>query len=232
MKRFLIITFSLLLSQPGFAPSIFAAEYQCPKVPEILIRASNNSMVEHICDAADRAVHFLGNYQLRPQRTIPIWVISKRINQNGYMAYGSYDRKADQIRMMSLDAILSSREPPKMYDMAFDKEHYIGAVAHEITHAIFQHSASDVEEKWNNAAHEYIAHATQLGVLSEAKRDEVIHSEGTGPWESGDEISVTYMGFNTRGFAVKSYLHLTQQAEPQKFINLLLNHKWLYISVP
>ncbi|BHH83048.1 hypothetical protein LA52FAK_13370 [Desulforhopalus sp. 52FAK] len=119
-----------------------------------------------------------------------------------------------------------------MYNMPFDEEHYIGALAHEITHAIFHHNSDSVEEKWNNAAQEYLAHTTQIGVLSAQRRTDIINSEDTGPWESGDEISVTYMGFNTTGFAVKSYLHLTQMTDPQSFVQILINHKWLYISVP
>jgi hypothetical protein len=119
-----------------------------------------------------------------------------------------------------------------MYNQPFDEEHYVGAIAHELTHAIFNHNASNIDEKWNNAAQEYLAHATQLGVLPAERRNEIIQSEDTGPWESGDEISVTYMGLNMTGFAVKSYLHLTQMSDPQPFIQILLNHKWLYISVP
>lgn len=232
MKPSLAIFFYLILGQFGFTSQVLAAEYKCSAVPEIKIMAVNGSMVEYVCDAAERVTNFMAQYQLKPKRAINVQIISQSISQDGYIAYGSYDRRDDQISMMSLNAIMQSNEPPKMYGMPFDKEHYIGAVAHEITHAIFQHNASDVEEKWNNSAHEYIAHAVQLGVLSTQKREHLIQTEGTGPWESGDEISVTYMGFNTRGFAVKSYLHLTQLSDPQAFIKLLLNHKWLYVSVP
>jgi len=189
-------------------------------------------MVDHVCTAASRTIQFLATYQLQPKRTISIEIIEENINQEGYMALGSYDRQRDQIQMISLPALLQSSESPEMYNMPFDEEHYIGAISHELTHAIFHHNATKVEEKWNNAAQEYLAHATQLGVLPPERRNQIIKSEDTGSWESGDEISVTYMGFNTTGFAVKSYLHLTQLSDPQSFINILLNHKWLYISVP
>lgn len=209
-----------------------AIQYRCEKTQGVFISASNGEMVDHICRAADRAITFLGQYKLKPLRAIHIEIIEQALNHDGYDAFGSYDRKSGHILMMSLPAILRSSESPKMYNMPFDEEHYIGALAHEITHAIFHHNASDIEEKWNNAAQEYLAHATQLGVLAVQRRKEIINSEKTGPWEPGDEISVTYMGFNTTGFAVKSFLHLTQMTDPQSFIQILLNHKWLYISVP
>lgn len=212
--------------------SVVASQYRCEAAPEILISATDDSMVGYVCDAADRAIRFLGAYELLPKRPIEIEIIEEIINRDGYKALGSYDRQTDRILMMSLPAILQSSETPQMYNMPFDEEHYVGAFAHEITHAIFQHNANSVEEQWTNAAQEYLAHATQFGVLSAARRAQIMQIETTGPWESGDEISVTYMGFNPTGFAVKSYLHLTQLKDPKAFIKILLNHKWLYVSVP
>lgn len=232
LKLSIISIFSLIIVSAYFVSSAVAIQYGCEEAPGVSISAPNDKMVEHVCKAADRTIRFLRKYQLEPKRAIYIEIIEENINQDGYEAFGSYDRQSDRILMMSLPALLHYSETPEMYNMPFDEEHYLGAIAHEITHAIFHHNATTIEEKWNNAAQEYLAHATQLGVLPEQRREEIINSEDTGPWEAGDEISVTYMGINTTGFAVKSYLHLTQMTDPQPFIQILLNHKWLYISVP
>ncbi len=232
LKISIISIFSLILVPAYFVSPAVAIQYGCEQTTGVLIIAPNDKMVDHVCKAAGRAIRFLGKYQLEPKRAISIEIVEEIINQDGYMAFGSYDRQSDRIRMMSLPAILQRSESPKMYNIPFDEEQYIGAIAHEISHAIFHHNATNIAEKWNNAAQEYLAHATQLGVLPAQRREEIINFEDTGPWEPGDEISVTYMGFNTAGFAVKSYLHLTQMTDPQSFIQILLNHKWLYISVP
>ncbi|MBT8334488.1 MAG: hypothetical protein KJP19_08635 [Deltaproteobacteria bacterium] len=232
LKLSIISILSLIMVPAYFVSPAVAIQYSCEETPGVSISATNDKMVDHACNAADRAIRFLGKYHLQPQRAIYIEIIEEIISRDGYKALGSYDRQSDRILMMSLPALLQSSKSPKMYNMPFDEEHYIGALAHEITHAIFHHNSKKIEEKWNNAAQEYLAHATQLGVLAAQRREEIINSEDTGPWEPGDEISVTYMGFNTTGFAVKSYLHLTQMTDPQSFIQILLNHKWLYISVP
>ncbi len=232
LKLSMIAILSLIIIPAYFVSPAVAIQYSCEKTQGISITAPNDKMVDHVCKAGDRVIRFLGKYNLHPKKTIHIEIIEEIINRDGYKAFGSYDRRSDRVLMMSLAALLQTSISPEMYRQPFDEEHYIGAIAHEITHAIFYHNSSDIDEKWNNTAHEYLAHATQLGVLAKQKRVEIINSEDTGPWESGDDISVTYMGFNTRGFAVKSYLHLTQLADPQSFIELLLNHKWLYISVP
>lgn len=232
LELFLIPLLSIVIFTCNFDSLAVASQYGCEASPAISISAPNDQMVEYVCIAAAKTIGFLGQYKLQPNREIKIVIIEESINQGGYMAYGGYFRQSDRILMMSLPALLQSSKFPKMYNMPFDEEHYIGAIAHEITHAIFHHNSSDIADKWNNAAQEYLAHATQLGVLTDKRREEIITSENTGPWEPGDEISVTYMGFNTTGFAVKSYLHLTQLSDAQPFIQILLNHKWLYISVP
>lgn len=232
LKLSLISILTLIVIPTSFVSPTVAVQYDCAETPGILISAPNDKMVDHICDAADRAIKFLAKYKLHPKKPISIEIIRKMIYLDGYWAFGMYDRQSDRILMMSLPVLLDTSRFPEMYNQPFDEEHYIGAIAHEITHAIFQHNSSDIEEKWNNAAQEYLAHATQLGVLSAQRREEIINSEDSGPWEPGDEISVTYMGFNPTGFAVKSYLHLTQMTDPQPFIQILLNHKWIYVSVP
>ena len=232
LRLSLLSALFLALLPTFFASPAFAVQYRCEQAPDVSVSAPDDSMLEYVCGAADRTLRFLGQYQLQPKRAIQVEIIEQQISRGGYKAYGTYDRQSERVRIMSLPALLQSSQSPEMYKMPFDEEHYIGAIAHEMTHAIFHQNAVEVEEKWNNTAHEYIAHAAQLGVLAADRREWIIDSENTGPWEPGDEISVTYMGFNPTGFAVKSYLHLTQLSDPQPFIKLLLNHKWLYISVP
>ena len=189
-------------------------------------------MVSDICIAAEKSFLFLANYKLKPQRLIKIHIVETSISSHEYAAYGSYDRQKDLIQLMSLPAILRNTDSAQMYGQPFDVEHYHGAIAHEITHAIFQHNAGKIKEQLTNVAQEYLAHSTQLGVLSAKRRSAIIKDSDVGPWEAGDSISVTYMGLRPTGFAVKSYLHLTQMSDPQPFIKLLLQNNWFFISVP
>ncbi len=227
-----IVTYLLILAFLFHTSPALAKQYSCDGNKSVKIQASNDKMVGYVCTAADRTIDFLGQFNLTPQRNINIKITDWPVSHRGYMAYGSYYRQSDQIEIMSLPAILKYSDAPEMYKMPFDEEHYMGAVAHEITHAVFNHNAPPIEDKWNNAAQEYLAHATQLGVLPPEMREQIIKSERSGAWITGDEVSVTYMGFNPTGFAVKSYLHLTRLDDPAKFVQILLNHKWLYVSVP
>jgi len=222
----LVIIFALL-SGPAHAQ-----QFYCAEVSLIEITAPNDSMVEDVCIASGKAISFLSKYSFLPKRAIKFQIITTSINSHGYSAYGSYDRQNDAILLMSLPSIKKSSQFPEMYGQPFDIEHYHGAIAHEIAHAIFHHNTSNTKEQLTNAAQEYIAHSTQLSVLSDKRRQGIIKAMDVGPWESGDSISVTYMSLNPTAFAVKSYLHLTQLQDPQAFVKILLNNNWFFISVP
>jgi len=222
----------LLFTLIALAGKVQADQYHCPDTAQIEITAANGTMVEDICQASAKAISFLAKYRLQPKRLIKVKIIATIIEVHDYQAYGSYDRQRDLVELMSLPAILKSTPPPRMYGQPFDREHYQGAIAHEIAHAIFQHNCAEIKDQLTNAAQEYLAHATQLGVLSDRRRNKIIKANKVGPWESGDSIGVTYMAINPTGFAVKSYLHLTRMADPQPFIRLLLRNNWFYLSVP
>ncbi len=223
-----LLLFILIL----LAGKVQGGQYHCADLALIEISAPDDSMVENICQASTKAVTFLAGYRLQPKRLIKIKIIETIIDNHGYLAYGSYDRQRDLIELISLPSILKSSPPPQMYDQPFDREHYQGAIAHEIAHAIFQHNCAEIREQLTSAAQEYLAHATQMGVLSDKRRNGIIAANKVGPWESGDSIADTYMALNPTGFAVKSYLHLTRMADPQPFIRILLRNNWFYISVP
>jgi hypothetical protein len=216
-----------LLSGPALAQ-----QSTCTVHPWVIIQAPNDSMISDICNASSRAISFLAKYNLQPKRDIKFQVIETVINSHGYLAYGCYDRQKDIIQIMSFPSIKSNSKSPKMYDQPFDKEHYHGAIAHEIAHDIFHHNTGNIKEQLTNVAQEYVAHSTQMGVLSTERRNEIIETTDVGAWEPGDSISVTYMALRPTAFAVKSYQHLTQMVDPQSFIKLLLINNWFYISVP
>ncbi|MGB3211662.1 MAG: DUF6639 family protein [Desulforhopalus sp.] len=212
--------------------AVCAKQFDCADLALIEINSSDEYMINDICNASGKAVSFLAQYNLYPKRVIKIQIIDSIINNDGYIAFGSYDRQIDLIQLMSLPAILDTTESPEMYDQPFDREHYRGVIAHEIVHAIFHHNSRNIKEQLTNVAQEYLAHTVQLGVLSPERRNQILGTNDLGPWESGDSISVTYMGLRPTGFAVKSYLHFTQMSDPLPFIQILLNNNWFFISVP
>ena len=206
-------------------------ELVCANNGFIEIVSPSTELAEEICESAEDALAFLNSFGLQLKRPVTIEVIERSINSNGYIAFGSYDRQLDKIKLMSFASIMSGPSP-QMYDQPFDHQQYRGAIAHEIAHAVFHHNSSGMEDQLTNATQEYLAHATQLGVLAPELRQRIIESDDIGPWESGDSVSEIYMSLNPTGFAVKSYLHLTGLSDPQPFIKILLRNNWFYLSVP
>ncbi len=112
---------------------------------------------------------------------------------------------------------------------AFDRAHYRGTIAHEVAHAVVQHNRH--VSSLSNAAQEYLAHATQLAVLPDRRRGQIIRLAGVGPWETDDVISDIYMALAPQCFAVKSYLHLTESKNSRRFLQILLASKWFNVNV-
>lgn len=212
-----------LLAAPASADN-----YACDALP-VEVHAPDDGMLGFICTASAAALAFLRGYDLRPSHTIRIEIVEQAPEPHGYLAYGSYDSRTDTIELMSLPAVLNGSTAPKMYDEPFDEEHYRGVIAHEVAHAVVQHNGQVLP--LSNTAQEYFAHATQLAVMPEQRRAEIIGAAGVGAWEINDVISDIYMALSPKRFAVKSYLHLTSMNDPGRFVGVLLAAKWRYVYV-
>lgn len=206
------------------------ADFRCAEQPEVVVVSAAKEEVVKICKTAKQAVDFLATMNLNPKRDITIEIVDKSIQSHGYVAYGSYDRRIDRIKLMSLVSIMESSEKPQMYGEPFDAVHYAGAIAHEIAHAVVEHNTT--EKPLSTAPQEYLAHSTQLAVMPESRRKEILARMDVEPWLSGDAISDVYMAIYPGRFASKSYQHLTSIDNPYEFVDTLLNAKWFYVYVP
>ena len=195
-----------------------AGSFRCDALP-VEVEAPDQSLVGEICTASVRALNFLERYVLHPVRTIRIGVVDYPLESTGHPIYGRFDSRSDRIQVMSLDAILQSVTAPTLYEEALDLELYRSVIAHEVTHAVVQYNSHSAQI--TTTAQEYLAHATQIAVLPEARRSRIIAAANVGPWESDDVISEVYTAMALTRFAVKCYLHLMAHQEPITFVQML-----------
>lgn len=202
--------------------------FRCPD-SNVRVEAPDRSLVEEVCLSSSLALEFLQRYGVKAQSAISIEIVDYPLDAVGHPVFGSYDSRTDQIRIMSMASITRTVDTPTLYDEPLDFELYRSVIAHEVTHALVQQNRR--VEPITTTAQEYLAHATQLAILSEARRAQIIGTAGVGAWESGDVISDIYMAMALTRFAVKCYLHLTEQQKPVEFVQALLTAKWRYINV-
>lgn len=195
----------------------------------VAVSSAEPPLQEIICAAATQALEYLQRYDLHPRQTVHIGVVEYPLISSGHPIYGRYDRRSDRIHVMSLQSILNANETPLLYDEPLDLELYRSVIAHEVAHAVVQHNSRTADLA--ATVQEYLAHATQLAVLPEARRARIIAAAGVGPWEPGDVISDIYMAMAITRFAVKCYLHLSAHQEPVGFVHTLLASKWRYVTV-
>jgi len=221
----LLLPFFLLFFTPAFAD-----ERSCANLSAVIVNTDDKEAFAEICAATEEALAFLARYDLKPKAPISIEIVEKKIENHGYAAYGSYYSEGDHISLMSYAAIFATSEHPQMYGEPFDRVHYAGVIAHEVTHSVVRHYIKD--ERFSMVPQEYLAHVVQLATMPETRRNAIIRAMNVGPWEGGDSISNIYMAMNPGKFAVKSYLHLMSLAETSSFIQILLNNNWFYVNVP
>ncbi len=207
-----------------------AEEHSCANQPEVVVWSADQETVAEICNASEKAIAFLAQFDIAPKRTINFHIVEEKIDSHGYIAYGSYDSRSDRIQLMSYPSILKSSENAMMYGEPFDRMHYAGAIAHEVAHAVVQHNLK--AKPLGTSSQEYLAHATQLAVMPDTRRNTIVLNMDIGAWESGDAISDVYMAIEPGKFAVKSYKHLIAMVDPAPFVQILLNSKWFYVYIP
>lgn len=224
-----LLIVALIFSPLGYAQKGYAqSSQQCPS-ELILIQAAQQTDITPICAAGTASIRYLKQLGLAPQRLIRIQLADTPLNGWGETSFGIYDKRADLIRLRSLDSILAANPDATLYGQPMDAEHFAGLIAHEIAHAVVQHNAAS--DRVSNAAQEYLAHATQMAVLPAPRRAQIIAATGVGPWQKGDVISDVYMGFSPTKFAVKCYLHLNAQQAPVAFVRSLIDYKWRHITL-
>ena len=206
--------------------NIQANTFRCENIP-VEVTTPDNTVTDIICAASSSALKYLGQYKLHPKRLIRIDIVQHPLESIGHPIFGSYNSRSDLIEVMSFRSILDISPTPSMYGEPFDPDHYFGVIAHEVTHAVVQHNTELT--RISNAAQEYLAHATQLAVMSAPRREKIIQSAGVGAWEPDDVISDIYMALAVKRFAVKCYLHLSGHTSPLSFVHTLLTHKWRYV---
>lgn len=212
------------------AISSFADTRECEKQPEVFVTSANLAELADICTAAESAITFLAPYNLRPTGPINIEIVDRKISNGAFDVYGRYDGTTGRLQLMSYAAIFATSQNPRMFEEPFDRVLYSGVIAHEVAHAVVEHYTK--VKKFSGPSQEYLAYATQLATMPEARRKAIIKTMAVGPWEAGDEITNIYMAMAPGKFAVKSYLHFRSLKHPAAFVDVLLNVNWFYVYVP
>lgn len=227
MKRttLTLLGFLLMCYSPGYGQ-----ETSCKEQPEVLIVSNTAENNQFICRAASKAIDFLSRLQLFPQRKITIEIVDYPLYVQGVPAYGFYDGQADLVQLMSFRSISKELDNPMIFGERFDREHFFGAVAHEVTHAVIHHQT--VSHPVSVSLQEYFAYSVQLAVLPSQRRSAIFKRMAIDAWMPGDTISAEYMAIEPGFFAVKSYKHLMALGDPSSFIKRLLLSKQMFVYIP
>lgn len=221
--RAALIHITLLLV--GTYSACLHADQQLCAQHEILIEG-NLKDVADACAAVNSAVPFFRIAGLSMPRNILIRLIDE--SSSPFLddhEIGHYDGRLHAIVMRdSHAAAIQSIQTEPWQKMLDPHELWRSYIVHELTHAAI-HAACD-QSCPSRAIHEYVAAVSQLSALTEQSRRRLLDSyHDLDAFERESEITEIYYHLNPRYFAVKSYKHYRQLADPQGFLRVVLNSR-------
>lgn len=215
-----LIGFCLLAVLPAHAS---AKELQCSDTG-IVIQGTELPDLHDGCEAVKSAAVFFAIAGL----SMPIGVSIRLIDGTSTPLLashemGNYDAGDNSIRVLAYRVALrqSRRAAPGLGRIA-SRDQWRSYIVHELAHAAIHLECG--KSCPSRALHEYVAAIAQLsslpkGVLADLLR----HYPDLEAFSRLTEITETYYAINPQFFAVKSYKHYQQQAEPQAFFRRILH---------
>jgi hypothetical protein len=189
----------------------------------IRIEGSSQANIAEACNAVKSAAHFFQTAGLSMPSNILIRLGHETSSQtpDGH-EIGHYNALLHTIVMKDFRTTISQSKQPLPEPWAIDSLPYWQSyIVHELAHAAI-HASCD-QNCPSRAIDEYIAAVAQISVLPEEYRSTLLDSyPNLKAWENKNDITEIYYAFDPHKFAIKSYKHYLQQADPKAFLRIML----------
>lgn len=211
---------------PAVIPSAAFAT-QCSSVP-VSVTASDVSLSERICDAADRAVELLAGCGLEQSEAVRIEVLDG-INLEHPSCAGVFHCSKAKIELVT----------PRDLAKALGRDHpfleiprdafYDSLVAHEMAHALAYQTRDGPLQ--GTAETEYIGYAIQLSFLPEDVRTAFLSTRPVAEPVELIALNEVILAFSPAEFAVRAWKHFDAPENGCRFIRRLLDGEVLLSTV-
>lgn len=213
----------LLVVAIPFLPFIFQQASAATRTCEhgIVVISTNDSDANLACAAAKSASQFLQEFGLGRKEPLRIEIVDLPNLTIPVGAYGCYDFASKIISVLSFNDCLrvSMKTPP--YGLALTREMYSSFIVHEVGHAVA--ASNSAKNSLSRLAHECIAYITQLSVMTNQLRKDILNRYEKLSISSLAELSsLTYL-LSPDVFAIKCYKYFLAQKDKRGFLNGLLS---------
>lgn len=202
---------------------VFAEPYKCSN-EDVKVHAERQSDIAFACSAIDETYAFLRTAGLVKHVSIDLHIVSKLPRHDlSEFCLGYYHKIKNSIYVLSYDACKCRIVENGFWDLTFSRDLHNSFIIHEIAHAIA--GAHFEVESHSIAAEEYIPYTTQIALMPEDLRKELLTKITNEGFENEQEITSLFHDLSPSVFAVKAYRHFSRQDNGNKFYQQILKGK-------
>jgi len=213
----------LFLVQILWIAEVAASSAKCPNV-DVKVYAELKEDITFVCTAAESTFSFLTKAGLNKRMPIEVYIVEKMKELPfGNLYLGKYERRLKRVTVLSYNTCKRHYKGSCFCGLRFCRKLHSSFVVHEIAHAIAH--ANFNTETHNIAAEEYIAYTTQLALLPDDLRQEILTRINNEGFCHEREITSLFHDLNPSIFAVKAYRHFSRPENGTEFYMKLIYGK-------
>jgi hypothetical protein len=210
--------FSAETSRAGAEP---VAERRCDE-GAVVVRSPSNADAATACDAASRAIAFLGSQGLQAPAEVAVEIAPKLPEIAGPSAVGCYLMREERVVVLTYAAF---RQVGDWFGLPIDRELYASLIAHEVAHAVaacnFAAKHPPVE------ATEYIAYVAMLSTMQPELRSRVLGKFPGNGFEEEIEINAMVYMLDPMRFGAQAYRHYLKPGNGREFLRAVVEGRAL-----
>ncbi|TKB11686.1 DUF6639 family protein [Desulforhopalus sp. IMCC35007] len=201
--------------------SAFAEPVKCAN-GNVTVYAAKKCDIAHACLAIDKTYAFLRTAGLNKPVSIDLHIVSKLMGHaDPEVCLGHYNTRTRKTHILSYGACKCRFIKNSFWGLTFNRELHNSFIIHEVAHAIAE--AHFELETQGLAAGEYIAYTTQIALMSDRLREDLLTKISNGGFENHQEITSTFHDLSPSTFAVKAYRHFRRKENGSMFYQKLIH---------
>jgi hypothetical protein len=211
----------LFILQIFWFTEVTASPTKCANA-DVTVYAELKADIPFVCAAAENTFSFLIKVGLKKRVHIELHIVEEMKElpfRNLY--YGIYEKRIKRITVLSYNSCIRHYKSASFCGLRLSRKLHSSFVVHEIAHAIADANLNT--ETPNIAAQEYIAYTTQLALLADGLRQEILTHINNKGFYHDQEITSLFLEMNPSVFAVKAYRHFSRPENGAKFYMKLIS---------
>ncbi len=202
---------------------VFAEPYKCSN-EDVTVYAERQSDIAFACSAIDKTYAFLRTAGLIKYVSIDLHIVSKLPKHNrAELSLGHCKKTENSIYILSYNTCKYRIIANGFWSLNFSRNLYNSFIVHEIAHAIA--GAHFEVESHSIAAEEYIPYTTQIALMPEGLRQELLTKITNEGFKNEEEITSLFHDLSPSVFAVKAYRHFRRKENGSNFYQKILKGK-------